>query len=1705
MALLMVVVALAILFSLSLPFLLSVTAEGRAALLRLAGQRARHGSAGLRDGLLRRAAASDPVLDLIPSGETPDLVDVPTELPRWTPPEGEAGELMAGMGQELGGEVYDAQSRICVEGAGPLVFANVLGWAAMVDQQVDQSATEITVDSTRGFPESGCLWILGELVRYEGKSPNAFLNCTRGVDWVEGVPGRWREPATYVPGAPVMDARAWHLATYPVIRGGRKAWRPWTSFEEMGEIAREGHGELPLAAIERMRTLMTIRSDRRFAPAWVHPQRLLRVETTEEGRCLLYLPNSRYFGRGCLIRIRGAGKQEYAVVFTSHNAPRQRLEVLASGGALVLEEPLGTSFEENEGVVEVLAPVPVNLNCAPPEVLGPLFAYLRRNKNLHSLQQGEAADLAGMVRDWVSPAEAESFARLLTELRIPGREPGTGPFLGPKDLVERVMLRMLSGGALEVNPLLLTAIYMNVLNSLDRGVTFGTSPLCLWSGPVKGYRAGVALFDEAGGERARSERTGVAWVRPEGMALSALFETQAHFDESLRLSRGARGWITLPNNTSFLDGRNDPPSRFLPHTWSMLPARMEAEEGDFEPASYFPLGSAESSGVRPAPARLELPITGRAQAIRHFDREPDPEGRDLGKRPYLAQFARGQERAGDQGEGLAQALQAGFFFRPTRGGSMTLLDAGAGQAQRDRVHLFLNGSELVLEVLDRAGLDPAGAGFGPARSAGAIRMPLSEYPFESGTWYHLRVQVLGNSPERMTLMVDGVPRGRPDCLTRLTAAIPAYDHQDEAGRYLEIQVEDTRGFPPTGVVRIGSELFEYTALGRTNLSCKRVDSRGGRDARHAGWEWNPEARTAPEESEAARAVPAPDHRPGEAVALYGYSVPLQESTTVAPVSFQLASDLGRWGVARLVNKDASISVGNRTLGQGIDEKHRGDLELGAAVESSRAGGDAHMAAFQKEGGYALLCQRMLVVQSVPAGGGQGNAETKVVGGVVLVYYGGVKGTKLTGVRLGGTLPFLEAGSLDPGSAAALAGTPGLPAFFDGQTRSFVGIWADREMEARSTNWAYVVPISLPLGGPINLLPDPTRTGCSEYVQILPRRPANTEWVRYDVIRQNFLIRCRAHAVQRMLIALGLYYVNTANTLSWPPPYVEALLKEVKATRADEIGYVESGVQPIDFWAGRYLGFRGPRETGTSTHAQEAGALVLPVFRALDRWGPMASLYGRPGRHDRIALVEGNQAAQAVGASAGPQVEWRTVNWTARIQYYNEADPAIPSAAHPSTLVALTEEVRGLFAQGDLGLGGRSSTGGRSGGQAQQANRFDRREVTRIVKFPSGEMPWRFRGRVQFGMPQTTEGFPADGLIDGVELGPVTRTLGGVAPQLLLAFPIGEAGGGRLTLRPDIVVPGEVVSTDFNLGRLLPESGCLLQVGREILAVRSVGEAGEITLAEGGRGLLGTQPSGHGMWEHATVLERPAATTLSMNADAGSPFLAVARADAFPVDRGLVLVDRELVHYVYSRRNLSLEMPARQAPAGWKPEEQTEEQEGRFKIGDGLFRGRFGTVPDAHPAGAAVIEFPFRYWDSWAERADAPEMHHLDLFLPSPRALFRSITWVEELPEAHVDLHALVRIDGRAEWSEPPAGDAVSQTPRERGLLLFDAPTREERPRWIGLQGSQLEVRFFPVYKPGAFDPVLFLAQGWKSAPTLRKVEISYEAPTVLLEEQESDR
>ncbi|HHI67796.1 MAG TPA: hypothetical protein ENJ97_00560, partial [Planctomycetes bacterium] len=254
LALLMVLLALAFLLALALPFLLSVTSEGTAARRRLSSAKARRAAASLRDALLRRASASDPSLDAFPPKGPASLVDTLDEIARWEPDSKEEADELARAGENLGGETWDAQSRICAEGAGPLVYANILGWSAMITEPVEADAVEIPVDSTAGFEKSGYLWIMGELVHYGSKTATSFLQCQRGVGYDEttGMVDRWGPPRKYRVGIPVIDVRAWHLAVSPVTRSGRREWRPWTRFEEMKEIEKEGHGPLPPDKLARL-------------------------------------------------------------------------------------------------------------------------------------------------------------------------------------------------------------------------------------------------------------------------------------------------------------------------------------------------------------------------------------------------------------------------------------------------------------------------------------------------------------------------------------------------------------------------------------------------------------------------------------------------------------------------------------------------------------------------------------------------------------------------------------------------------------------------------------------------------------------------------------------------------------------------------------------------------------------------------------------------------------------------------------------------------------------------------------------------------------------------------------------------------------------------------------------------------------------------------------------------------------------------------------------------------------------------------------------------------------------------------------------------------------------------------------------------------------------------------------------------------------
>ncbi|MEE8468413.1 MAG: hypothetical protein V3T22_08160, partial [Planctomycetota bacterium] len=192
-------------------------------------------------------------------------------------------------------------------------------------------------------------------------------------------------------------------------------------------------------------------------------------------------------------------------------------------------------------------------------------------------------------------------------------------------------------------------------------------------------------------------------------------------------------------------------------------------------------------------------------------------------------------------------------------------------------------------------------------------------------------------------------------------------------------------------------------------------------------------------------------------------------------------------------------------------------------------------------------------------------------------------------------------------------------------------------------------------------------------------------------------------------------------------------------------------------------------------------------------------------------------------------------------------------------------------------------------------------------------------------------------------------------------------------------------------------------------------------------------------------------------------------------QGTVLVGEELIHYTRLRRG-SLEMPQASSAAGARDGE-----------GDGLFRGRYGTLPAAHMAGTVVILFPFRYWDRWTERADAPELAYFGLQLDQPGAWWTTTFWDSDAaPSGQCQIGVLQRTDPSVPWDEDPdLSSALSLTYQGR---------EEGRALPLGVQSDSLEWRVFVRYDPGAFDTQDGLSHGWKETPRLRRLGASYYAP-----------
>ena len=1714
LALLATLFALMLLALLALPFAISMSVGAEAASREVHQSAAEQASASVRDLLLSDAALSDPAFDTTPDYDSLAEWPARVELPPAFAPLQEEGRVL------LGGEVWDTQRLFALDGVSPLVLANLLGTATRLREELLPDAGVMLVEDAEALPDSGFVWVAGELIRYGQKDAGALLDLERGCLVELGyAPGT--EPIAAE--ALVLDHRCVVAAAFPFShRGtGGLSRRPYTSVGELAEVERAGAGAFTADELDTLRANLTTDALATTAPTWGRPERVFDALTGGESRSLR-VKSAVHIGAGSTIRItdQATGAGEYALVMATETE-RGAADLPFTAFRLVLLQPVAADYPAIDTVVEPLIPPPVNVNTAPASVLRALFRELRTAANLRVHE-------AGRQRLAPPPSLTASMAKALAdeivELRTERGEAGYGPFTGWRDFVERVLQPRVVAAPSDAQRMLWLRVYRNLETGRDSTLEMGTAPLCFASGPWVGYRAAASRARSAValGTAGRHERTGTAVAVP-GFTLEQTWNTQARFEEAFRLDRRAPFWTTTPINLGALqrgETGNDPASRYWPHLVPIAYPQLGLG------APRFALDDPADASLTQAHATTPIDERGWAPApiefvrVDTFSQSQDPRGHDVRRDgPYRMQnigpSTIGGAAAATGGRhdrisfpfadasSFVDRFAVSFWAEPQSLQGVTLFDHSDGDALRNRIALHGRDGNLTFEVIDEAGLDPE-PGASPAgvqRTASEWTLPLAELQLPPDTPVHLSVSAYGNRPGDLAVTVDGMSRGRKRYVTTLTAPIGVFDptlannRDDPPGRpgserYLGLTVENTDGFPPVGVLRVGTELFEYSGISGNMFQCTWRDSVGGRGARQAGFEHAPSipvdengrptddiARILQQAvSQGVNINVFPSHPVGAQVELYGYSALLSEDSPMMVGETQLAGALGGFAVARgFVDSPRPIVITPLQgqpipIGVGLDENWTGDLRLASPLQTGRdqppPDAPTEIAdAFSPTGGYALLVQRTLNW----GGTNQPNGIMANVraGGVEVIRYTGRNGSTLTGVQRAQRLPGDDS-QIDRD-------------LYDGVARNFLTDYDDRWriisnpnnlLDEYATLILWVVPISIPVQT-AGVLWDPQTTGLTEWVQLFPRNgdPDDTEWVRYDAIAEGrHLVRANRAAWSELFWALTRtrdiddIQSNPLGTTTSPSDPLAPPWNPVQAS-ADFIGYVPrlEADWPQIHEAREALQFRGDPATNTTAHPH-SGSVVMQCQRLQLPLGNYSALGGRVGRHDRVALVQGSSAS----GSARPAVEWHTVNWSMRRYAADNTSSSRPSeilGPWPFQLVAFQRGVQGRY------LGPPTGTA-----------ILEPRQYDRVVKFPSGELPAAFCTEPMLG-GGIADGLAMTGAIDEVEV-----VAHGVA-DLVVASAF-TAAAATFQLEPNLTLTAAgPLWTQQQLVDQCPPTGGLLQIDGEILAYQSR-DGGTFQVAANGRGLLNTEPRDHDRGARVHFLSHRPMAILTGGIGIRDHSLPVAALGALPRQNGTVLLGREIVHYAWTRGDGGA--PLLEMPTWFPPGEDPTSAQAR-----GLFRGRFGTVPQTGQSGEALIGFPCRFWDRWHEQSDDPELAYAQLTTTTAPAFFRTLRWREETRDARVDVACFVRADGRAAWTMDPA-----TTP---DLWRFEQPADSATEHRLGSQASRLEIRFHTIYRPGVFDPVAFTAHGWKTSARVEDVRLDYDGQRRIIDERVTAR
>lgn len=1581
-------------------------------------------------------------------------------------------------------DVADVASRIDVGSAPPQLFANMIGGVTRLSDKLKAKDKDIKVLSTAGFEPEGFLWVGPELVRYTSMDDSKFSGLTRGLGAQVDKDGKWNGCGPSTPldqpiNLAVIDQRAFAIPLWRIADAAR-GLRTFDAIEQVRDSAPLALcGSLGLDFVAELDRRTSVYGGVRAGPQWQRAVRITNALRANED-CLVRVAERRNFNPGTTVMISDGRSIEFGIVLA-----------LVDADGLKLCNPVRLDYTAYRATIAPLARRPVNLNLAPAEVLEALFLNLQLEGRSNRVTRDEAAKLSALVLESRPFTGLEDFLRRIVL-------PAAGVELLPKDApVTPAVFANASGGVIDTDDAL--AVYANALNANDERLAYSTMPFSFVSRDVYAIHARAAVNAPSGVQRSTGVREEVALIVPQEDLLS-LWARQEDFEEAMRLTGEAPFWSTGPNATSRFDGSCVPPSRLYAH-WGTykdqpyVPGRTVVSPDEPPNPQHIFASRQEAGWTQLMPARVEENAFTKDRML-HFDNESrDLEGRYLPDEQISYPPEDKKLQWAPPKGGLARALSYSSWIKPRTLTDCTFVDFGSGALDTDRVWLGIEGADLVLRVIDGTGDHPGSAlkEYGEARFALA---PGKGPGLAQDTWSHIDFDVRGNRPDQISLAIDGRDLGvRTPGLSRLSSTF--------APNSMIFTLESSEGFPDRGVVRIGNELVEYARNGPGGFAAKFEVAGphagfGGRLTRNM-FTLTKSAGVDPGTNLAQGSINE-NHANGTPVELYGYSLPVASNVPFGEGS--LPDDIGRFAVgyvtgveingATNVGEPISVAMLPFPLGLGMEgfTSRVSGLKLFPADPAPMTTA-LMMSAFQKTGGYALIMQLGIQTYQAPPGQPQipiiVTQNNSPLWGCEVVHYTGWTNDRL----------FIDRRAALPGEKSDVRPH----AFITDWQVNINGVDPDTQLERK----IFVVPISMNVGASNAFLQPqagqqtqpPQSTINSEFAQITELTAGElTEWVRYDRIESNQLVRSDPFALASCRLRVigdprgqGQTQVPPPPPQPPPPesgggaggaPFAPAVsppapvqINYNPSAWSTYLGTDEDVNLPVTRAARTSLQFRGV--LGTYSHKHQRNTKVHPVWRV--QAGDVNS--GQPGHGDFAFLVDALPSDPGwpiqVHRAYRPR-EYMDCRWTP-----SPSNPMLPTAS-AATLPAPLESgflTKNIFVAANAALRAPIA----AGTSQTNVSVLETRRLSRLTLFPSGERP-REVTRVEIGRALNGSGIPS-AEIDEIAFG--SAHFGEGTPE-------GDAAeGAQLIVTSDFAPGAQTFSTLPKTIRVarglhgdtraflsdLPKDAGLLRIGSEILCYDSIDiVSGLVTIASGGRGLLGSTEENHEIGEAIAFLETRVVSTLVGGMTAGSAIMTIKDAADFPT-QGTVLIGGELIHYTHLKGN-QLEMPRGSAVPGAMDDK-----------GNGLFRGRYGSTPAGHGAGEPVILFPFRYWDRWADQADAPELAYFGLSIDQPNAFWRDVFFkVDEPPGTKIEV--LQRTNPATPWdSEPSVGLGDDLSRLDQGL-------KDGAPRAIGVQRDSLEWRVYVRYAPNAFDFKTGLSHGWKRTPRLTHFGVEYVGPCLTL-------